>query len=238
MSCPHGHLDGAYVLGALSPGERQEFEQHMLGCEECSRSVRELAGLPGLLAQVEVADLEPLDVPPVPETLMPALVREVRTAQRRRSALVASVAAAVAALAVAGLTVGGSGGGTPLTAPAPSSTAASATPTPPSAVPMAPVGPSPVRAEVVLASVAWGTRVDITCSYEDEEDEEEYEARPDATYALVVTGRDGRSEQVATWHGLPGRTMRLSAATATRQGDIASIEMRTTDGLVVLRLAV
>jgi len=58
MSCEHSHLDGAYVLGALSPGERQEFERHLLGCEECSRSVRELAGLPGLLALVEAEDLE------------------------------------------------------------------------------------------------------------------------------------------------------------------------------------
>ncbi len=235
MSCEHSHLDGAYVLGALSPGERQEFERHLRGCEECSRSVRELAGLPGLLAHVEAEDLEPLDVPPLPDTLLPALVREVRTAQRRRSATVAAVAAAVAALAVGGLAVGGAFDGESLTATATSSTGVPpTTATTSSALPMEPVGPSPVSAQVLLASVAWGTRLDLTCAYED--DEEEYEARPDATYALVVTTRDGRSEQVATWHGLPGRTMHLTAATATRRGDIASIEMRTTDGLVVLRL--
>jgi len=236
MSCEHSHLDGAYVLGALSPGERQEFERHLLGCEECSRSVRELAGLPGLLALVEAEDLEPPDVPPLPESLLPALVKEVRTAQRRRSAISAAVAAAVAGLAVAGLVVVGAVDGATTTATAPSATDAPPALTTPSAMPLAPVGPSPVSARVLLESVAWGTRLDMTCSYED--DEEEYEARPDATYALVVTSRDGRSEQVATWHGLPGRTMRLSAATATRRGDIASIEMRTTDGLVVLRLRV
>jgi hypothetical protein len=232
MSCEHGHLDGAYVLGALSPAERQEFERHLAGCEECSRGVRELAGLPGLLAHVTAEDLAPAPVPPLPDTLLPALVRDVRADQRRRSALVAAVAAAVAALAVGGLAVGGAfDRGTSAAAPPAPSASATVSPSP---LPMDPVGPSPVSAEVALASVAWGTRLDLTCSYED--DEEEYEARPDATYALVVTTRDGRSEQVATWHGLPGRTMHLTAATASRRADIASVEMRTTDGVVVLRL--
>lgn len=234
MSCEHSHLDGAYVLGALSPNERQEFERHLLGCAECSRSVRELAGLPGLLAHVKAEDFERQDAPPIPSTLLPSLVREVRVARRRRSALVAAVAAAVAVLAMGSLAVGGAFDGGSGTATPPSATTPTATGVTPSAVPMEPVGPGPVSADVLLASVPWGTRLDVTCSYEN--DEEEYQARPDATYALVVRTRDGRTEQVATWHGLPGRTMHLSAATATRRGDIASIEMRTTDGLVVLRL--
>lgn len=234
MSCEHTHLDGAYVLGALSPTERREFERHLAGCEECSRAVRELAGLPGLLAHVSAEDLDPVPAPPLPDTLWPALVRDVRTTQRRRSALVAAVAAAVAALAVGALAVGGAVDDATVTATPPSPTAAPSRTTP-AALPMHPVGPSPVSADVVLASVAWGTRLDLTCSYE--ADDQEYEARPDATYALVVTTTDGRSEQVATWHGLPGRTMNLTAATASRRGEIATVEMRTTDGVVVLRLA-
>ena len=107
MTCEHAHLDGAYVLGALSPSERLDFERHLAGCAECSRSVRELAGLPGLLAQVDVGDLEPAAVPPLPPTLLPSLVREVRGSQRRRSVLVAAVAASVAAVAVGALAVGG-----------------------------------------------------------------------------------------------------------------------------------
>ncbi len=233
MSCEHAHLDGAYVLGALSPAERREFERHLAGCEECSRSVRELAGLPGLLAHVTADDLEPADVPPLPATLLPPLVRRVRSTQRRRTAVVAATAAAVAALAVGGLAWGSNrddggrtAGGTPTASAAPSAT--------PSALPMLAVGESPVSADVLLASVPWGTRLDLTCAYE--EDEEDYEARPDATYALVVTTTDGRTEQVATWHGLPGKTMHLSAATATRRDHIATVEMQTADGLTVLRL--
>ena len=53
MSCPFAHDDAAYVLGALSPAERLEFERHLGRCDDCTRAVRELAGLPGLLGRVD-----------------------------------------------------------------------------------------------------------------------------------------------------------------------------------------
>ncbi|MCA1783083.1 MAG: anti-sigma factor [Dermatophilaceae bacterium] len=233
MTCNHAHLDGAYVLGALAPSERLDFSQHLADCAECSQSVRELAGLPGLLAQIEVTDLEPVLGPALPPTLLPSLVREVRRSQRRRSALVAAVAASAAALATSALTVGGALGD-PGTTNAPT-TAVTATP---AALPMLAVGPAPVRADVLVSSVAWGTRLDLTCSYESEEDEEEYGASPAAEYALVVRTRDGNIDRVATWRGLPGRTMRLSAATATSRSDIESVEVHTVDGAIVLRVRI
>ena len=48
--------------------------------------------------------------------------------------------------------------------------------------------------------------------------------------------RDGRTEQVGTWRSLQGRTMRLTAATSAAVRDIASVEVRTTDGRPVLEL--
>src|SRR4030095_16130436 len=48
--------DAAYVLGALSPAERREFEEHMSSCAGCQAAVSELAALPGLLAQISPAD--------------------------------------------------------------------------------------------------------------------------------------------------------------------------------------
>jgi hypothetical protein len=101
---------------------------------------------------------------------------------------------------------------------------------------MVPVAPTAVRADVLVTNVAWGTRLDVTCSYAAED--EDYEASGGAEYALVVRTRDGRAEQVATWRGLPGRTMRLSAATATSRSEIETVEMRTSDGVVLLRLSV
>lgn len=96
-------------------------------------------------------------------------------------------------------------------------------------------------ANLALEPVAWGTRLDLTCTYPSGEDAY---ASPDpppgaatyATYALVVHTRDGRTEQVATWRSLPGETMRLAAATSTSREDISSVEVRTADGEPVLEL--
>jgi len=96
---------------------------------------------------------------------------------------------------------------------------------------MTPVGNTiGVRATLDLAPVPWGTRLDLVCRYEGET-----YAAPEA-YSLVVHTRDGGSEQVATWKSLPGRTMRLAAATASSRSDITSVEMRAADGEPVLEL--
>jgi hypothetical protein len=234
MSCEFAHLDGAYVLGALSPTERLEFERHMEGCAECSHSVRELAGIPGLLAQVDLSDIEDASVADVPATLLAFLVSEVRTAQRRRSVWVGAAAASVAAVVVGALAVatGLGRGDEPLVASSPTPTATRTV----SKLPMEAVGSSPVRADLALAGVAWGTRLEMTCSYGDGEDK--YETTHGGTYALFVQTRDGRTEQVATWKGLPGRTMNLQAATAAQRQDIQRVEVRTSGGVVVLRLSV
>jgi anti-sigma-K factor RskA len=47
-----------YVLGALAPTERAQFELHLAGCEECRASVQAMAGVPEALAQ-SVPQLEP-----------------------------------------------------------------------------------------------------------------------------------------------------------------------------------
>ena len=234
MSCEYAHLDGAYVLGALSPAERQEFERHLAGCAECAQAVRELAGLPGLLSRVDPSVLEssPVEVP-VPDSLLPALVEQVRRARRRRTFVTAGVAAAAAAaVAVGSLGVTGAfdGDRTPRTDPSPT-----VSPTTPAGKAMLPVGSVPVRASVVFESVAWGTRLDLTCTYVITGDD--YQPGAWATYVLVVLTRDGRTEQVGTWRALPGTTMRLSAATSASRQDISSVEVRTEKGKPVLTLA-
>jgi hypothetical protein len=238
MSCQLAHLDGAYVLGSLAPAERLEFEAHLPGCAECSRGVRELAGLPGLLAQVDVADLEvPTPDAPLPQTLLPALVREVRGEQRRRSVLTAAVAAAVAAVVVSALAIGGAFDRS--TAPSSAATPTASRSVAPVGQAMLPVGAGPGQAAVALTGVAWGTRVDLTCSYaSDGSGEDHYDGETTTAYALVVHTRGGGTEQVATWKALPGRTMRLTGATATGRTDITTVEVLTSDGRVVLTLPV
>ncbi|NUR06112.1 MAG: zf-HC2 domain-containing protein [Nocardioidaceae bacterium] len=232
MSCPYSHLDGAYVLGSLSPAERLEFEQHLTGCRECARNVRELAGLPGLLKRVDADVLEdPVDQPPVPDTLLPRLLRDVRRSGRRRLFVTAGVAAAAAAAVVTAPFVVTQmvGDGAPEAGPS-----TSQTPTP-VALRMTPVGDVPARASLAFQSVTWGTKLDLTCTYEPPQ--EMGTSMPDeVTYKLVVHTRDGHTEQVGTWRSPRGETMRLTAATASRRADISSVEVRTADGLPVLAL--
>ena len=180
MTCSFGDNDGAYVLGALSPAERLAYEQHLDTCADCTRAVRQLAGLPGLLARVDPAVLEePADAEPVPEAVLTNLVWEVRRARRRRRLATAGLAAA-AILAVAALafsTLRGPDEAQPPAASAPG-------------LAMTPVGDAPVHARLALESVAWGTRLQLACTYAPDAS---WTTRPHApTYTLFVRTRDGQ----------------------------------------------
>lgn len=233
MSCEFRHHDGAYVLGALSPAQRQGFEQHLAQCPECAESVRRLAGLPGLLARVPVEVLDPPpDEQPVPDTLLPSLLREVRRTRRRRRLLVTGLAAAAVVVGVL-LLVGG--GGLPWTGhPAPASvTAAPVAAAPRADNRMTAIDQQEVAGWVGFQTVPWGTKVALVCTYAPLG--RDYPGSRPATYSLVVRTRDGRAQQVATWRALPGRTMKIAAATALSQDDIAAFEVRTSDGRPVLQ---
>jgi hypothetical protein len=221
VRCVFADRDGAYVLGALSPAERLEFEQHLAGCPECAKGVRELAGLPGLLGRVGPDALQPLVVEPVPDTLLPSLLHDVRRTQWRRRLLAGGAAAAAAVVLAVALAVSGTFDGEQ----APGRVASHS---------MTPIAGAPVRATVALEPVTWGTRLQLTCTYEPTED---YRSPSSVTYAVVVRTRDGASQQVGTWKSVRGRTMRLTAATAASRSEIESVEVRTTHGVPVLRLA-
>jgi hypothetical protein len=232
-TCEYDELDGAYVLGSLSPGERQEYERHLATCESCARSVRELAGLPGLLARVDPVILEPAPVDePVPATLLPSLVREVGRSRRRRFLGSVGVAAA-AAVAVATMALTSLGGGAaPTVSPPPAGPSSTAQP---ASLSMIPVNDAPVTGSLAFTSVGWGTKLDLTCSYRPDWDT--YEELPKtATYALFVVTRDGSMQQVGTWQAIGGKTMHFSAGTAARRNDISAVEVRTKTGRPVLRL--
>lgn len=233
MPCEYAEWDGAYVLGALSPSDRVEFERHLATCERCARAVGELAGLPGLLSRVDAAVLEDRVTGDPPETLLPALVREVRGARRRRRVVTAAAAAAAVVAVTVPLAVTGR-----LNLDPPPSAGVSAAGTQSLPRPMSSVvsGEVPVTAELAFESVAWGTRLDLTCAYD--RSSTEYDLPPSVTYALYVRTRDGHAEQVGTWRSVDGRTIRLTAATAASLDDIASVELRTVDGRTILRLAV
>lgn len=236
------HADAAYVLGALEPNERRAYEDHLRRCAACARSVQELAGLPPLMSHVDASVLESSPQgPPLPETLLPRLLEEVRRTRRRRTARGLAGSAAAALIAVAGTTVwlheGSDSGRQAGPAAATSGPGAGDPSNAQSALAggeeMVQVDQDLVHARLAMESVPWGTRLRLACTYT--EVDPRYRGASPPSYALVVHTRDG-AEQVATWRAVPGRTTVLDAATAADRETITSVEVRTMTGTPVLVL--
>lgn len=231
--CPHALDDAAYVLGALSSEERLAFERHLATCPACADAVRELAGMPGLLGRVPREVLEGAPAPePVPETLLPRLLDDVRRAQRRRRwAFGLAAAAAVAMIAAVSVAIGVTTDSGDDAAP-PSATRTTAPPEE-----MTPIGDSGDIALVSMTPTAWGTRLDLECRWSGEGEKPDYPQGGGGTYALVVRSADGDEQQVATWRSVPGRTTQVSAATSIDRDDIVAVEVRSADGRPTFELA-
>jgi hypothetical protein len=210
---PFATFDAAYVLGALSPEDRQRFEQHLRTCDRCAASVRELAGLPGLLARVDAPAVLP-DVGAAPPDLLPTVLRRVRRGRRVRL-VVTSASAALAVSACVALAVVAS-------APPPS------LPAPPPSIAMTALGQFPVRADARLDTFDWGTQVDMSCSYTG--------GRSGGDYILVAISRSGAETQLATWKAVPDNTARIVIGTALQRSDLAALEVRGGSGRALLRL--
>ena len=224
--------DAAYVLGALSPADRREFEDHLTVCAACASSVSELAGLPGLMSRVSIEQLT-AEPEPLPETLLPSLARAVRRERGRRRLFVGSAAAAAACLiAVGGVAVTRPDG--PARPPVTASTSSgTATPSGTANLALTAVVPSPVTANARLVDMAWGTRIDLTCNYRTQS----YYPASGVSYAMVVIDRNGAAQQVATWKALPNRELTVMGASSRARGDIAAVEIRTLQGQTILRLS-
>lgn len=243
--------DGAYVLGALSPAERSEYERHLAGCEVCATAVAEIAGMPGLLKGVPAEHVLGApgpgpwsggvpDLPPLPQTLLPALRRQVRAAERRRIGAIAGAAAAAAAVLTIGAVAvtggldqdgGTSAGGSSLHSSSGSAGSLVSSSSPSPSLRMVQVGQSAVSGSLAIDQVRWGTKVSITCSYRASSAK-----APAYQYALVVRDRAGDTQQIAAWEAEPGQTAQLSGASWWSRADIAAIEVRTSTGRPILRL--
>lgn len=222
MTCQFTELDGSYVLGSLSSTERANYERHLDDCDECARNVRELAGLPGLLARVpEDVALDGMSHEEPPSTLLPTLQQEVRSRTRARRVVALAVAAAVviAGGAVTALFVTQDGDGTP--PPAATSTA------PP--VKMDSEVPEAISGWASLTKVGWGTRIDLTCTYGSY-------AKNDWVYVMKIGTTQGETHEVGTWKATPGSEAHVSMATSATPDEIASVVVETMSGTPILRL--
>ncbi|MGD1223493.1 anti-sigma factor [Streptomyces krungchingensis] len=212
MTCRENMDLGAYVLGALSPGERSALERHLADCADCKEELVLLAPLPGLLRHTSLEEMHDADrsgvggsAPPPPRT-RPGSVR-------RRAVLVgtALVAAVVCVLVVVLLPGNAAHSGNP-----------------PHAVTLSNTDPEThVRASVALEAETWGTSMDVTLSH----------LPPGRICRLVVHSHQGVTETGGTWStDYGGSSGNIPAATSISPQDIDTMEVVTDTNQVLVRI--
>lgn len=246
--------DAAYVLGALAVSERREYEEHLAGCPVCRATVAELAGLPGLLAQlppgeVLAMDHDVLDLE-APASLMPDLPSQ--PARLPRRTWLAPVAAAAAALLI-----GGVGGYAVSDAGRDAARAPGATSSTGSTrrglvaggrLAFSPVEPSLMTAVVDVVPTASGTELRVECQYARQTGSGA--GGPGAggsgagasggdyrlDYAIWVVDRAGQATELRDWTARPDRIMHPVGVSALPVARIAAVEIRQVDtGHTVMR---
>lgn len=228
MSCEFATLDAAYVLGSLAPAERAEYESHLRTCDECAKAVRELAGMPGLLARVPADVLEePLLPHPVPDTLLPSLVAAAQKQQRRRTIRTALLAAAAVVVIAGGSAVVAASldeDDPPISSP-PAVVETTAAPQQ-----MMSVGDGQSQGWVSLTPVAGGTRVDLTCEYNSS-----YPGGGVHDYKLVVVATDGQAQEW-TFQASSGNPVERTWRTTIDLDDIEKVLVKNSYGDAILLL--
>lgn len=226
MRCEHEHDDGAYVLGALSPAERAAYERHLATCSFCREAVADIAVLPGLLGRLDPADfaklLDPtLSPPPAPRAAPPPVAARRRKTFRVR-VLSSALAVAVLALIIGVGVVFLSWDRAPATPPPVQAASA--------AVAMSPVDSAvPLRAAIDLIGLPGGTKINLTCTYENTS----ATLKP-YTVRLVAYGPDDETEQLGSWIAAPGKEFTMSGVTHLTEGNLSRIELMRNDGRVLL----
>ena len=215
------HNDAAYVLGALSPVDRQAYELHLRDCPDCRACVQRLAGMPGLLALTTAEAVEGPG-PQVPPTLLPGLIARVGADRRRRRWLIGGALAASMAIVATLVSL------LVLRAPTTAATTTAATTAAAEPLSMTQVLPGPMTASVELDAKKWGTAITVDCKYA------EY-ADTSVSYDLAVIDIDGHVSQAGTWRAVAGASMRVATATSVPREHIAAVEVRLSNGRTILR---
>jgi anti-sigma factor RsiW len=223
--------DAAYVLGSLSGAERREFEEHLTDCPACREAVAELSGMPALLSQLDRDDVAAIDddtpapgsPPPLRPELLTSLLAKVSWRRRRARLMTWAVAATAAAVLVVGVFVALQSNPSTPTAPPPLTNSAALT--------MTRVTPNSLSSTVTLSSHGWGTRIEMTCTYGMWPENSDHESGSDAgdKLAMVVIGRDGSQNQLATWVALSGVTASPGGSTSMPINQIAAVQVVSAD---------
>jgi len=218
---PFEYDDAAYVLGALTGDERRVFETHLQTCAACRGRVDELRSTADLLMALprtleDELPNEGAGPGPVPDTLLPSLLREAGRERRRRRLFTGGIAALAAACLVALAIV---------IWPHPSSTQVR-----PPAQALSAVRPNPLVVTARLTAKAWGTEIELHCTYPSYEHER-------FVYGLVVFDGRGRPHEAGDWTLVPGKDgIRFTTGTSVPAGQIKRLQVQTASGLPLLEL--
>ena len=222
--------DAAYVLGSLSDVDRRKYEAHLRGCPSCRQSVDELSGMPALLGQLTVDEVAAIDdggPDAPPPRVLTSLLSTV--SRRRRNARLATWAVAAAAAVV---TVIGVLAGVQFYSGAPASVPPR---TDASALTMTPVAPTELTATVAVTAQGWGTQIDMNCTYPAEAGTSAPDGdEPPAKLAMVVVGRDGNHDRLATWMAVKGVRATPGGSTSMPIDQIATVQIVSADSGNVL----
>ncbi len=203
--------DAAYALGALAAHERAEYEAHLAGCARCRAAVAELTSTAALLSRLSADDAERISTPPADDA--PIRLSEIAGRRRRSRRRAIWAAAGIAAALVIAVPVA----------------VAAFAPRPAVEVALDPAAYTHATATVALTPTAWGTDIEMACTYSAET------SVSDATYVLAVVSADGAATALSTWRVAPGVTARVDAVTALPLAGIRSVEIRDEAGKVLLR---
>jgi predicted anti-sigma-YlaC factor YlaD len=206
---------GAYALGALEPGEREEVRAHLDGCPACREELAGLATTATALQHLAAGDTLVAAEEHGERGLLGRTLAELRRRRRRLRLRLAAVGVAMVVAAA-----GAAAGVTLLSRPGP-----------PAAIPAAAhlAGANPFSGVVASADVyaeSWGSSIHVTISG----------VSVGERCQLVAVSRDGSEEVAGSWHVGYGGKAQVDGATGMAPGQLASLRVITTRGAMLIAL--
>ncbi|MDQ1465362.1 MAG: hypothetical protein QOC73_2303 [Actinomycetota bacterium] len=214
---------GAYVLGALDPGDRSRVDAHLATCSECRDELASFAGLPGLLGRVSRAQVEAEIAPPSAQLLDRLL--KAAAGERRHDRRVRRLVSVAAAALVVVLAIGTAVGLTQTRHPSPRAIVGASQ----TFIATDPV--THVTATVTEVRKGWGATLQVKVSG----------AALSSAYSagfrcqLVAVGPNGETDIAGSWAPpAPGHDIEAIGATALKTTDITAFKVLGSDGTTLV----
>jgi predicted anti-sigma-YlaC factor YlaD len=211
MSCARDRTDlGVYVLGALEPTERADLEAHLASCPDCREELAALAGLPGLLSRLTLAEAERGAQTPSPRVLEGLLAAAAHRHRQRRLALVAAAAVLVVAAGSGGLV------------------ASHALDHAPPRGQVLSAASGPVSAQATLVGSSSGTQISLKLGG----------VPAGQRCQLLVVTRTGRNLTTGSWWASGGGYAQVTETAAVAPAELSALRVETLSGRLLVSLRV